>query len=112
LIYKAILKERVSYYNKICVDKKELYTEMKYYFDKTNFFDGVLFSLWRLNIKEIFQEIINKYNPSGLYRYEKLISGERHNSLSFYEAYNVKKDVFAEKLRKNDGVIQFLKRGN
>ncbi|WP_157905877.1 transcriptional regulator [Escherichia coli] len=109
-IYKSILKESVSYYNKISVDKDELYTQMKNYFDKANFFEGVLFSLWRLNMKSIFQEIINKYNLSGLYWYEKIITGVLHNSLSFYEAYNVKKDVFAEKLRRNDEYIQILKR--
>ncbi|MEI7348173.1 hypothetical protein, partial [Dickeya chrysanthemi] len=109
-IYKAILKEKISYYNKVCVDKKALYSEMKYYFDKTNFFEGLLFSLWRLNMKSIFQEIIDKYNLSGLYWYEQLITGERHNSLSFYDAYNVKMNELAEELRRNDRVIHLLKR--
>jgi len=109
-IYKDILKDRAANYSRIYSDKKALYTEVKYYFDKTNFFEGVLSSLWRLNMKSIFQEIIKKYNLSELHWYDKLISGERYNGLSFYISYNVKMNELTEELRGNDRIINLLKR--
>ncbi|HBM3126404.1 TPA: hypothetical protein LVL98_006121 [Klebsiella michiganensis] len=111
-MYKDILREKSLYFNKVYGDKKAFHTEIKYYFDKNNFFEGVIFSLWRLNIKSIFQEIIDRYNLSGFHWYEKLINGERHNSLSFYEWYNIKMNALADELKRNERIIYLLRRGD
>ncbi|MFV8980674.1 hypothetical protein [Serratia fonticola] len=108
-IYKDILDKKASYYKNIHFDKKELYNEIKYYFDKTNFFEGVLSSLWSLNMKSIFQEIIDKYKLSDAYWYKGLISGELHNSLSFYDEYVFKMSKLTDELSKNDRVISILR---
>jgi hypothetical protein len=108
-IYKNILDEKSSYYDKIHGDKNELYKEMKYYFDKTNFFEGVLSGLWSLNMKSIFHAIIYKYKLSEVYWCKKLISGELHNSLSFYEEYNAKMGKLDEEYTKSEKIINLLR---
>lgn len=108
-IYKNILEEKSSYYNNIYNDKHTLYNEMKYYFDKANFFDGVLFGLWSLNMKSIFKTVIEKYKLSEACWYNKLMSGKLYNSLSSYNEYNIEIDKFAEKLRKNNKLISLLR---
>ncbi|PWK09869.1 transcriptional regulator [Pantoea ananatis] len=111
-IYFAGIKSNLKEITAALSDKKILFRMISHYFDKTNFLEGVMSSLWSLNMTKIFFELVRRYDLSEALWYPKLISGERHNSLADYQIYKDKLAEAEDKLIKANKSIQYLRREN
>ncbi|ELZ5236962.1 transcriptional regulator [Vibrio parahaemolyticus] len=65
----------------------EIHDFIKHFFEKTNLIDGVLTSMWILNMKPLVKELIEKYNLESVPWCDKLVRGETRNGLTEYARF-------------------------
>lgn len=65
----------------------EIHDFIRHFFEKTNLIDGVLTSMWILNMKSLVNQLIEKYNLASVPWYKKLIRGKICNGLTEYHEF-------------------------
>jgi hypothetical protein len=102
-IYFEGIKSNLKEITAALSDKTILVRFINHYLEKTNFLEGIMSSLWSLNMTTIFNDLADRYDLSEALWYPKLIAGERHND---------KLAEVGEKLIKANENIQYLRREN
>ncbi|MDY1000124.1 hypothetical protein SOM24_16760 [Pantoea agglomerans] len=109
-IYHDGVKTNLKGINAALGDRSDLFRYINHYLEKTNFLEGIMSSLWSLNMVSIFNDLVSRYDLSQALWYPKLMAGYRHNSLGDYQYYNDKLAEIRERLIKEGKKIQYLRR--
>ncbi|EMK3317953.1 TPA: transcriptional regulator [Vibrio vulnificus] len=67
------------------LDSSEIHAFIKHFFEKTNLIQGVLTTMWVLNMKPLVRELATKYNLVKVPWFNKLEKEQMRNGLSEYE---------------------------
>ncbi|AZG72394.1 transcriptional regulator [Shewanella livingstonensis] len=87
----------------------EIHDFIKYFLEKTNLINGVLTSMWTLNMKPLVKELIENYNLASVPWYDKLIRGEVRNGLTEYHWFESKIAMLQKLTEKSNQSIELLR---